>query len=104
MQKTLGGVQYSYTSPRDERAHAQVYVQLVAQGEQVTSSKTLARAVHLRVDTTLEFLCAQRRKQTGGLQLLLQRRAVPAGMGVCVLEQEYATRDSPSPRPLQRVS
>jgi hypothetical protein len=42
---------------------AQVYAQLLARGEPVTSSKKLAKAAHVRIDTALEFLRAERSKQ-----------------------------------------
>ena len=42
---------------------AQVYAQLVARGEHVTSSKKLARAAHVRIETALEFLRAERSRQ-----------------------------------------
>jgi RNA polymerase sigma factor (sigma-70 family) len=42
---------------------AQVYAQLIAQGQQVTSSKKLARAAHVRIDTALELLHAKRSQQ-----------------------------------------
>ena len=41
---------------------AQVYAQLLARGEQITSCKQLAKAAHVRIDTALEFLRAERSK------------------------------------------
>ena len=42
---------------------ARVYAQLLEQGEPVTSCKKLAKAAHVRIDTALEFLRAERSKQ-----------------------------------------
>jgi hypothetical protein len=42
---------------------AHVYAQLLTRGEPVTSSKKLAKAAHVRIDTALEFLRAERSKQ-----------------------------------------
>ena len=42
---------------------AHVYAQLLSRGEAVTSSKKLAKAAHVRIDTALEFLRAERSKQ-----------------------------------------
>ena len=41
---------------------AHVYADLLARGEPVTSSKKLAKAAHVRIDTALEFLRAERSK------------------------------------------
>ena len=39
---------------------ARVYAQLIAQGQRITSSKKLAKAAHVRIETALEFLHAER--------------------------------------------
>jgi len=48
---------------QDRLAHvAAIYAEHLAQGKPITSSKTLARAAHVRIETALEFLRAERSK------------------------------------------